>query len=63
MVGSGRNILPDRAVEHSTAQANLPSDWRSALESIRDLAESRRPGALGQILAISMEALRERQRV
>lgn len=59
MVGSGRNILPDWAISHSSPRGAAPTDWREALESIRDIAESRAPGALGQILAISMDALRQ----
>ena len=60
MVGSGRDILPERAVTQTSARAAAAREWQEALETIRDLAEERAPGALGQILAISLDALRQK---
>ena len=54
------NSLPERAVTHTERRAIAQREWQEALETIRDLAESRAPGALGQILAISLDALRHK---
>ena len=61
MVGSVRDFLPQTSLSHVAGTGNVTRDMQQALEAIRDLAEARAPGALGQILAISMEALRQKR--
>ena len=60
MVGSVRDFLPQSAIS-VTGAGLVTRDLEQALEAIRDLAEARPPGALGQILAISMDALRQKR--
>ena len=61
MVGAVRDFFPQAAVAHVTGAGMPTRDVQEALEAIRDLAESRAPGALAQILAIAVEALQQKR--